>query len=865
MYRRIVRRTFVLVPLLGMACGDTQAPVGGASVQLSFTLVFPGPGAAVVPFESARVRVSDAGGATLADTTVGATGGGAPVNVTVPLPGGDGSYTLQVDLLDASGATVFAGQPTTATLTAGGTAQVDITLSYVGPGATATTIAITSTDSILPGGDSVLLQATAMDASSSPVAAAPIYWSTDNPARAAFADPTIGWVLAGTQTGVTNVIAQLASGPADTLQLNVLPSISTQMAEAIDSLETAVAAAHAITGSSGLDGLSFTRARQLFEAVLALEPDNEPATFGAAVAMLGELEGDPAVRAVLDAWDAWNGTGQDLESVFKGAGPFPPTVAAQQIALRDVVLPVLQAVLPLIASIDDPAFAFPFTQAMQGPDLDTGLDLEIDLTDVTALQSGLELAIGAIEVALAYQGTPSPYGPAGVDAAMAIASTFGTLAADGAARLSRARTNFQTAVTLLGDALALLKAETDAQNDDVFKYSNGLAGGQWDQLEDTLGVTDVADMQSVLTDFAGILAGPEPITVSEVGRMGLTNLIIDGAQFFTSPIANLKTLLPAYTTQAGRLRWDAVAFDQWVIPDPTLNGVLPGIPDTDSLDVLFDLVGLWADADWNFDRWVGAALAPTGTDVFFLDEAGQLLETASDVTGQTDRPAATPPVGQLMSSLIKNTVTLELTAASWDQIFTRPDDAATGWTMRATSLSCCELYLAESPAGNGTVWFISPAGELWEAASDFSTVSDRPDVFGSVAALAGNAGTGDLVTVSYDGAVFARPADAATAWAQVAQLPFQDFDARWISLVQDPAASSVWVIARNGELRELAGDYSTVSIRPRLPVSDVRVLAAHPGTGELIAVTESGRVFTRPADGATDWTQRATLPILLRL
>lgn len=386
-----------------------------------------------------------------------------------------------------------------------------------------------------------------------------------------------------------------------------------------------------------LDGLTFEPARTLYEEALALDPDNQEAAFGLAITTVFVLEDDPDLRAAADAWDAWletneiedlNGVGAmaasgavrwaraslPLDPAGAGLGAlvadgrlvraliaaeptshlegFPPTPAEHQALLRDIVEPALVAAADLLAEVDDPAFTFVVTPAMQGEPPEEADPLELDLTEVLVLRAGLETALAALDIAVAYRAEPSPWGAEGFAEAMAPGSSFATLETDGASRLEDAHGRLGDAVDLLRTALSFLENETDDQDDDVIKYDPAASGGDFD-LDDYLGSEDLADAREVLDDVEATLSGPRTVTV-DLGR-GDVDLEVDLTKFFLDPIPDLKALLPAYDATGGRFLWVAETFDAWTFPDPTFDGILPGMTSNEVLKANIDLEGLFEE------------------------------------------------------------------------------------------------------------------------------------------------------------------------------------------------------------------------------------------------------------------------------
>ena len=95
--------------------------------------------------------------------------------------------------------------------------------------------------------------------------------------------------------------------------------------------------------------------------------------------------------------------------------------------------------------------------------------------------------------------------------------------------------------------------------------------------------SDIESMNALVSELSG------PLTENGV-TINLVNL-------FDTPITNFKAKLPAYTVTAvsngqGKydavLTWQAASFDKWIFPEPTFNGFLPGMTDS-QLKQLLDI------------------------------------------------------------------------------------------------------------------------------------------------------------------------------------------------------------------------------------------------------------------------------------
>jgi len=855
----------LLLTSLLSGCGDDEmGPEQEPTASLTLAVILPQGGAGLVPVASVDLTlVSAPGGRTAVDTVIQVTSQKDTIEValSVRLSAESESFAAAVDCRSAGGDIVFSGQLGTVTLTSSATTQTaNVPVSYVGTGATAQQVEITTTDSIVASGDTLAFDAVARDGAGNPIPGTPIRWKTSNPARAAFVSNVPAKLVGGAMRGQVSVVAELFTG--------VVPAVPSLLGEAIDSLEAALFTAVTELVDPGpfevskLDLFSFAPAAQLFAQVLAVDPASQTAAFGLAVSTLLSLEDDPGLRAAADGWDVWLQSNSSLRDLTTGMGGFPPTLAEQQDLLRNAVRPTLITVLDHLSLVDSADFSFTVTERMQGKSPGTVGARELDLTDVIAGRGGLKAAVAGIDIALAFQTTPSPYGPSGFDAALGMGSTFGSLAADGSTRLADARTRLLEAVAAAGDALDSLQAETDDQTDDVVKYDPMAAAG-YDDLDDFLGPSDVQTARDFLMDAENTLQGATTLSMTSglgevLGDFLKTNIVVDGSQFFLNPASDLKTLLPEYQTSNGEFHWTALAFDEWLIPDPTLNGVLPNVTSSAELKDAIDLSGAYNEANFDIDRWAYMTQSPNDGDVFAITELGNVHEVSADMTTGTDRPDV-PPGTSGFGAMIANVATSELVVLTvFDGLlYTRPDDAASGWTQRL-SIGCCWVALTQSPVA-ASMFVVAEGDGSLEIAPDFSSTTPRPFVRLSAPTLIGNSASGELIVLSYDGTVYSRPADATTPWTQRLMLPFTGFD-QYVAITEAPTGGDMLAVTHRGDLYEIASDFSSSVQRPSVPATEVTFLIGNTQTGELLALTPDGRVFSRPDDVSTPWTLRFTFP-----
>ena len=189
----------------------------------------------LVPVSKVRVVLYRADSTIALDTMVAFPDGKDSVTVSmdVPLsptaPAAGESLNMNLKYVSPAGDTVFRGAaPIVATAasasgSSGGSstpAQVTVTVTYTGTGSTAKSVVITPRTQQLLIGQSFTWQASALDASGTVVANTPIKWSSLDTAVASITNAGTG-AGAANKRGTARIVAELLTGPKDTVLLTV--------------------------------------------------------------------------------------------------------------------------------------------------------------------------------------------------------------------------------------------------------------------------------------------------------------------------------------------------------------------------------------------------------------------------------------------------------------------------------------------------------------------------------------------------------------------------------------------------------------------------------------------------------------------
>ena len=236
-----------------LSCGkDVTGPLSAARRfvrGLSWEPIFPaafqavgGTSSGVVQFDRVHVVLHHSNGTVALDTTIDFPPGddSLTVSLTVTLlndaPASGEPMTLTLDYLNAAGDIMFKGGPVSITAApppAGGGSNppIKVPVSYTGPGSSAVSVAISPRSGTVVAGAGFSFTAIAKDVNGVTLAATPIIWNSLDPSIATITSAAAGTGLAQNQRGTARIIAQLLTGPADTVQLFVLLPASNIVAQ----------------------------------------------------------------------------------------------------------------------------------------------------------------------------------------------------------------------------------------------------------------------------------------------------------------------------------------------------------------------------------------------------------------------------------------------------------------------------------------------------------------------------------------------------------------------------------------------------------------------------------------------------------
>jgi hypothetical protein len=351
--------------------------------------------------------------------------------------------------------------------------------------------------------------------------------------------------------------------------------------------DPAGAQAEAQLGDQDLAGGDIEGANAHYRAALDKDPNNPQANIGAAITEVYLLQNDPEVAQLLGLVDnppvpIRNGDHESVRvrvertlgfgdtrfqplSPVKMVGRFTTLGTSDPIVFSDIQRVIKVKVMPKLQYAENRlnvVEANPTWRYLLLPEITEEPDtLEIDLGEVYALDAVVNAVQGWLGIVVAYD-FDTPNGTANPESLLATGTAFGKLHLDGAAQLGAARNNWIHADTQLEAGIAFIDAETDDQSDDVIPHealhSPEFLG--WKEQFDALQTS---------------LSAPVPVPVTNCSDVEVSVSVRIGS-FFTNPIADLKTKLPAHTFDVDH---EPVLTEPLDFPDPTFNGIFPNMTD----------------------------------------------------------------------------------------------------------------------------------------------------------------------------------------------------------------------------------------------------------------------------------------------
>ena len=240
--RRLAVAGVLFVGVLGLNCRDGMGP--SLAGHLAFLPSFASRSAGIVDFDRVRLTLVRQPNMVVLDTmiAISPTADSIDLLLTVQLSSPREDLQLYLCLLTAAGDTVFRNTPypqIVTLTTSGSVAIVTAPIAYVGVGSDAVAVVITTADTSLLFGDTVRLGAFAFGGLEQIIPGTPIAWRSLDSARVRVPDEAVGTVVGATQRGPARIVAELLTGPADTIILTAQP-LPTTVIKASGDVQTAV-------------------------------------------------------------------------------------------------------------------------------------------------------------------------------------------------------------------------------------------------------------------------------------------------------------------------------------------------------------------------------------------------------------------------------------------------------------------------------------------------------------------------------------------------------------------------------------------------------------------------------------------------
>lgn len=383
-----------------------------------------------------------------------------------------------------------------------------------------------------------------------------------------------------------------------------------------------------------LDNFDFSQMHQLFVTYENLNPGDPQASFGAAVTSMLSITQSQELNNLIDTMMAMNGSGfffkryMPLPDQVSGSGPLigfptslesagveknflaqtnlalasmaisnPPKFSEIQAIIRTELMPALTSATDYLDNVlDVPNYIFWVTPEMTG---ETSDSIEVDRADFLTFAAGLRVVKSFFHMAIAYDIDLPSYDNAGLAYMFDQSNNWMSLANDGTTQMSSAKTGFLSAITYVDNALTALAAELISDPD----QSNELIVVDWSAY-------DFMEAHAAIDSVQYYMSGTQWI-VSDFDNDGYDDsLQVNAANLFDNPIDGVFSLLPPYSTdvssyvdtswhcydywdgytwqqecfiydidtcQLVTITWAANSFEEWVFPNPSINGIFPGI------------------------------------------------------------------------------------------------------------------------------------------------------------------------------------------------------------------------------------------------------------------------------------------------
>lgn len=351
---------------------------------------------------------------------------------------------------------------------------------------------------------------------------------------------------------------------------------------------------------SDLDQINMSAANALFKEALTLDETNAQAQFGAAFTEFIMVYKDPDFNALLKDIDSAMNDGNAINkllspnllpgstagmkvpiseaggtifAIMKLAVKDPPLISRVQQVLREKLLPRLEYAATQFAKLEaNASFKFVISGKMQGdPEIESVALYPAEIYMMDAMMHWLKFSVDAF---LIFKFDIPNYNQSTLLAALNQNSTnFFVLAADGAARATAAKNDLNMIAAKLLAGITSLETLSGNKPDAVIKIGNN--GIKQNDLDST---------KKYLNKFKDAITQDVTVHLRDADSDGNNyDIKINLGNFFNNPPQNPKAaFFPAYTVEARgtdnvELRFNAQTYEEFTFPDPTFNGLFPGM------------------------------------------------------------------------------------------------------------------------------------------------------------------------------------------------------------------------------------------------------------------------------------------------
>ena len=220
------RASVMLVGLLGLNCRDSTGPRVFAG-RVAFAPTFESGGAGIVDVDRLRITLVSRPSTVVLDTVIAIppNADSVDLSLSVPLSSSREDLDLYLRLINTAGDTVFRNTPypQSVTVTSGAGSIVPAPLDYVGYGYDAVAVVIATPDTAVLFGDSLQLATTVWGSLEQQLPGTPIAWRSLDSLRVRVPNRAVARVVGGSQRGPARIVAELLTGPADTVVVTAQP------------------------------------------------------------------------------------------------------------------------------------------------------------------------------------------------------------------------------------------------------------------------------------------------------------------------------------------------------------------------------------------------------------------------------------------------------------------------------------------------------------------------------------------------------------------------------------------------------------------------------------------------------------------